>query len=43
LLQIMGLLTSAGVFTGGMGALKWALSVEKRLSMIELKQGGRHG
>jgi hypothetical protein len=33
------LLTSSGVLAGGLGVLKWALSIERRMMRVELKNG----
>lgn len=30
------LITSSGVLAGGLGVLKWALTVERRISKLEL-------
>lgn len=38
-IELITLLISSGVASGGIGALKWAISIEKRLSMIEVKHG----
>lgn len=35
--QVFGLVTSSGVLAGGVGLLKWALAVERRLMAVELK------
>jgi hypothetical protein len=35
--QVVGLVTSSGVLAGGLGLMKWALAVERRLMAVELK------
>lgn len=37
--QVFGLVTSSGVLAGGLGLLKWALAVERRLMIVEVKTG----
>ncbi|MBV6324357.1 hypothetical protein [Duganella violaceipulchra] len=37
--QVFGLVTSSGVLAGGLGLMKWALAVERRLMTIEVKTG----
>jgi hypothetical protein len=37
--QVIGLVTSSGVLAGGLGLLKWALAVERRLMKIEVRTG----
>lgn len=39
LLEAIQLANSLGVFAGGLGLLKWGLSVERRLLKIEVKTG----
>lgn len=39
IVQAITLLISSGVAAGGIGALKWAISIEKRLSIVEVKHG----
>lgn len=36
-LEVLQLASSLGVLTGGVGILKWALTVERRLMRLELK------
>lgn len=38
-LEVLQLVTSSGVLAGGLGLLKWGLTVEKRLLKIEIKTG----
>lgn len=38
-LEVLQLASSLGVLTGGVGILKWALTVERRLMRVELKVG----
>lgn len=38
-LETLQLLTSSGVFAGGLGILKWAFSVERRVMRVEMKLG----
>lgn len=38
-LEVLQLASSLGVLTGGVGILKWALTVERRLMRVELKAG----
>lgn len=35
--QAVGLVTSSGVLAGGVGLMKWALAVERRLMIVEIK------
>lgn len=42
-LELFQLLTSSGVFAGGLGVLKWAFSTERRLLVLELKTGIKEG
>lgn len=37
--ELIQLVTSTGVLAGGLGLLKWGLSTERRLVMIEVKMG----
>lgn len=39
LIEAISLLTSSGVFAGGLGVLKWAFRTERRLMMLEVKNG----
>lgn len=36
-LEAMQLITSSGILAGGLGLLKWGLTVERRLLKIEVK------
>jgi hypothetical protein len=36
-LEAMQLVTSSGILAGGLGLLKWGLTVERRLLKIEVK------
>lgn len=38
-IELVSLLTSSGVFAGGLGVLKWAFKTERRLMVLELKNG----
>jgi hypothetical protein len=38
-LEAIQLVTSTGVLAGGLGLLKWGLSVERRLMKVELRTG----
>lgn len=38
-LELIQLVTSSGVLAGGLGLLKWGLTVERRLLKVELKTG----
>lgn len=38
-LEFVQLMTASGVLSGGLGILKWALSVERRLMRIEVHAG----
>lgn len=38
-IELITLLISSGVASGGIGALKWAISIEKRLNVIEVRHG----
>lgn len=38
-LELISLLTSSGVFAGGLGVLKWAFKTERRLLVLEVKNG----
>ena len=38
-IEAISLLTSTGVFTGGLGVLRWALKTERRLIVLEVKAG----
>lgn len=42
-LDALQLLTSSGVLAGGLGILKWGLSVERRLIKLEVKGGIDNG
>jgi hypothetical protein len=42
-LELVSLLTSSGVLAGGVGMLKWALKTERRLMVIEVKNGIKGG
>lgn len=39
IMEVVTLLTSSGVCAGGLGILRWGLSVEKRVMRLELKNG----
>jgi len=39
MLEGVQLLTSSGVLAGGLGVLKWALKTERRLMVLEVRQG----
>jgi hypothetical protein len=38
-LEFIQVITSTGVLAGGLGLLKWGLTVERRLLKIEVKTG----
>jgi hypothetical protein len=38
-LELFQLVTSSGILAGGLGILKWGLTVERRLVKIEVKMG----
>jgi hypothetical protein len=38
-LEVLQLVTSSGVLAGGLGLLKWGLTVEKRLLKVEIRTG----
>jgi hypothetical protein len=38
-IEIVQLLNGVGVFAGGVGILKWALGVERRLMRVEIHAG----
>lgn len=38
-LELISLLTSSGVCAGGVGILKWSLRMERRVMVLELKNG----
>jgi hypothetical protein len=38
-LKIVSLISSTGVLAGGLGILKWGLTVERRLFRVEVKAG----
>jgi hypothetical protein len=38
-IELIGIATSSGVLAGGLGILKWGLTVERRLLKIEVKTG----
>lgn len=38
-LELVSLLTSSGVFAGGVGFAKWVWNTERRLLVLELKNG----
>jgi hypothetical protein len=40
-LEAFQLMTSTGVLAGGIGVLKWALSMERRVMKLEVKTGIR--
>lgn len=38
-IELVSMLTSSGVFAGGLGVLKWAFKTERRLMVLEVKNG----
>lgn len=40
--ELITLLISSGVASGGIGVLRWAFTIEKRLTVIEAKQQVTH-
>lgn len=38
-LEVVQLVMSSGILAGGLGVLRWALTVERRLMKIELRTG----
>ncbi len=40
--ELLQLLLSSGIFSGGLGVLKWALSIEKRVTKLELHHGKKN-
>jgi hypothetical protein len=38
-LELIQIVTSSGVLAGGLGILKWALAVERRVMKMEIKMG----
>lgn len=38
-LELIQIITSSGVLAGGLGLLKWGLTVERRLLKVEVKLG----
>jgi hypothetical protein len=36
-IEIITFLLSSGVASGGIGALKWAIGIEKRMALIEVQ------
>jgi hypothetical protein len=38
-LELVQMITSSGVLVGGLGLLKWGLTVERRLMKVEVKTG----
>lgn len=41
--ELVSLLTSSGVLAGGVGVLKWALTIERRVMLLEVKAGVKAG
>jgi hypothetical protein len=38
-LELASVLSSSGVLAGGLGVLKWALGIERRVMTLEVKNG----
>lgn len=42
-IELIQLVTSSGVLAGGLGIVKWALTIERRLMKVELQAIVREG